>query len=78
MSDTVVFFWETNKMKVRRKGIPPNHAVPAPGEVVECQFLYGFKESGSIYQPVDRGKRCDIPASECTKDQLKYKSQDAA
>jgi bifunctional non-homologous end joining protein LigD len=58
--------------------IPPNHAVPAPGEVVECQFLYGFKESGSIYQPVYRGKRCDIPAAECTTDQLKYKPTSTA
>ena len=54
--------------------IPPNHAVPAVGEVCEVQYLYGFKESGSIYQPVYHGKRCDIPASECTTDQLKYKS----
>ena len=55
--------------------IPPNHAVPAPEEVVEVQFLYAFKESGSIYQPVYLGKRSDIPAAECTTDQLKYKSQ---
>ena len=53
--------------------IPPNHAVPAPDEVVEVQFLYAFRESGSIYQPVYIGKRCDIPASECGVAQLKYK-----
>jgi bifunctional non-homologous end joining protein LigD len=58
--------------------IPPNHAVPAPDEVVECQYLYAYQESGSIYQPVYRGKRCDIPSSECTTDQLKYKSEAAA
>ncbi len=55
--------------------IPPNHAVPAPEEVVEVQFLYAFKESGSIYQPVYQGKRCDIPAAACTTDQLKYKPE---
>ena len=55
--------------------IPPNHAVPAVGEVCETKFLYAFRESGCIYQPVYVGKRCDIPASECTTDQLKYKSQ---
>ena len=54
--------------------IPPNHAVPAMGEVVECSYLYAFSQSGAIYQPVYIGKRCDIPASECTTDQLKYKS----
>ena len=56
--------------------IPPNHAVPAVGEVVEVKYLYGFKESGSIYQPVYIGKRCDIPPSECSTDQLKYKDSD--
>jgi bifunctional non-homologous end joining protein LigD len=54
--------------------IPPNHAVPAVGEVVDTKYLYAHKQSGSIYQPVYVGKRCDIPASECTTDQLKYKS----
>lgn len=54
--------------------IPTNHAVPAVGEVVEVQFLYAFKESGSIYQPVYQGKRCDIPAGDCTTGQLKYKA----
>jgi bifunctional non-homologous end joining protein LigD len=55
--------------------IPPNHAVPAPEEVVEVQFLYAFKESGSIYQPVYIGKRCDIPAADCGVEQLKYKPE---
>jgi bifunctional non-homologous end joining protein LigD len=54
--------------------IPPNHEVPAKGEVADVKYLYCFKESGSIYQPVYLGKRCDIPAEECTTDQLKYKA----
>ena len=54
--------------------IPPNHEVPAKGEVVECRYLYALKQSGSIYQPVYLGKRCDIPAAECSTDQLKYKA----
>jgi bifunctional non-homologous end joining protein LigD len=54
--------------------IPPNHAVPAVGEVVECRYLYAFRESGSIYQPLYLGKRCDIPSTDCTTDQLKYKT----
>jgi bifunctional non-homologous end joining protein LigD len=56
--------------------IPPNHAVPAPDEVCEVSYLYCFRESGSIYQPVYLGKRCDIPAADCTTDQLKYKPTD--
>lgn len=58
--------------------IPPNHEVPAKGEVCECQYLYCFRESGSIYQPVYLGKRCDIPAAECSTDQLKYKAANEA
>jgi bifunctional non-homologous end joining protein LigD len=54
--------------------IPPNHAVPAVGEVIDARYLYCHRESGSIYQPVYLGKRCDIPASECTTGQLKYKT----
>ncbi|MEO8613768.1 MAG: WGR domain-containing protein [Luteolibacter sp.] len=55
--------------------IPPNHPIPAVGEVCDCRYLYAYRESGSIYQPVYQGKRCDIPASECTTDQLKYKAE---
>ncbi len=55
--------------------IPPNHNIPAIGDVVEVRYLYAFRQSGSIYQPVYVGPRDDIPASECTVDQLKYKPQ---
>jgi bifunctional non-homologous end joining protein LigD len=54
--------------------IPPNHEIPETGNVVEVRYLYAFRESGSIYQPVYLGKRGDIPAAECTTDQLKYKA----
>ena len=43
--------------------------------VVEVRYLYAFRESGSIYQPVYRGERSDIPADDCTVDQLKYKPE---
>jgi predicted DNA-binding WGR domain protein len=57
--------------------IPPNHAIPQMGTVAEVRYLYGLKQSGSIYQPVYLGPRTDIPASECTVDQLKYKPEPA-
>lgn len=63
--------------KVRPAGnvtIPPNHYVPVPGTVVECRYLYAFRESGSIYQPVYLGARTDIRAAECITAQLKYKA----
>ena len=55
--------------------IPVNHEIPQLGNVVEVRFLYALKQSGSIYQPVYIGERSDIPAAECTTDQLKYKSE---
>lgn len=55
--------------------IPANHQVPAIGEVCECRYLYAFRESGSIYQPVYLGTRNDIQPEECTVAQLKYKPQ---
>ena len=54
--------------------IPPNHRIPEVGEVCETRYLYAYRESGSIYQPVYLGVRTDIPESECTVDQLKYKA----
>jgi bifunctional non-homologous end joining protein LigD len=71
-----LMLWESGK--VRPAGnvtIPPNHDIPKPGEVVECRYLYAFKESGSIYQPVFLGRRDDIFHEECTTSQLKYKAE---
>ena len=64
--------------KVRPAGnvtIPANHDMPPPGTVVECRYLYAFKESGSIYQPVYLGSRDDIRTAECLTSQLKYKTE---
>ena len=55
--------------------IPPNHDIPATGQVVECRYLYAFRESGCIYQPVYLGTRDDIRAEECTTAQLKFKAE---
>jgi bifunctional non-homologous end joining protein LigD len=55
--------------------IPPNHRIPAVGQVCETRYLYAYRESGSIYQPVYLGVRTDIPTSECVVEQLKFKSE---
>jgi bifunctional non-homologous end joining protein LigD len=52
--------------------IPPNHAVPAAGEIIEVEYLYAY-HGGSLYQPVYRGKRTDLDLDACTTVQLKYK-----
>ncbi|MEP2774889.1 MAG: NERD domain-containing protein [Luteolibacter sp.] len=54
--------------------IPPNHRIPAVGQVCETRYLYAFRESGSIYQPVYLGERDDISSADCTTAQLKYKA----
>jgi bifunctional non-homologous end joining protein LigD len=53
--------------------IPPNHPVPEVGAVVDVRFLYAFKESNSLYQPVYLGQRKDIEPHECILSQLKFK-----
>jgi bifunctional non-homologous end joining protein LigD len=53
--------------------IPPNHPVPPVGSVVEVRYLYAFKESNALYQPVYLGQRKDIEQHECISAQLKFK-----
>lgn len=53
--------------------IPGNAPIPSVGEIVEVRYLYAYKESGSVYQPVFIIKRDDVLPEECTTSQLKYK-----
>lgn len=55
--------------------IPPNHAVPIVGDVVEVEYLYCVD---CLFQPVYLGPRTDQDASDCTTTQLKYKPKGAA
>lgn len=54
--------------------IPINAPVPEPGQVVEIRYLYAFRESNALYQPVYLGARKDIELHECRLSQLKYKA----
>jgi bifunctional non-homologous end joining protein LigD len=56
--------------------IPPNHQVPNVGAVVEVRYLYAFRESGVIYQPVYLGPRPDIDPDNCLVTQLKFKAEE--
>jgi bifunctional non-homologous end joining protein LigD len=56
--------------------IPANHPVPQAGAVVEVKYLYAFKESDLLYQPVYLGVREDVAGPECLASQLKYKPED--
>ena len=56
--------------------IPPNRPVPHVGQVIEVRYLYAFKESGRVYQPVYLGVRLDVSPTECVTRQLKFKSSE--
>ena len=58
--------------------IPANHNVPQVGQVVEIRYLYAFRESGILYQPVFLGPRNDVDTSECLASQLKFKAEEDA
>ena len=45
---------------------------------MECRYLYAFRESGCIYQPVYLGERDDIAPAECVVAQLKFKPEPQA
>jgi bifunctional non-homologous end joining protein LigD len=58
--------------------IPANHSIPDHGAVVEVRYLYAFKESGCLYQPVFLGVRDDILPTECVAEQLKFKNDEGS
>ena len=57
-----------------RVTIPPNYPVPAVGAVVEVRYLT-IHRGGALIQAVYLGERTDIPAEECTLDQLQFKPE---
>ena len=56
--------------------IPANHPVPIVGAVIEVRYLYAFKESNVLYQPVYLGVRTDVEQHECVVSQLKLKPEE--
>lgn len=63
----------TARVAIGRVTIPPNHVVPAQGEVVEVRYLYAYP-GGSLYQPVYLGRRDDVDIAGCSVSQLKFKA----
>lgn len=66
-------------MSVGSVTIPANHSIPAAGTVVEVEYLYCF-EGGSLFQPVYKGPREDLVASDLSVisiRQLKFKKAHA-
>jgi bifunctional non-homologous end joining protein LigD len=57
--------------------IPPNFPIPAVNSLAEVRYLYAYRESGSVHQPVYLGPRDDVMPNSCSTKELKYKSQEA-
>ncbi len=55
--------------------IPANHQIPRVGDVVEVRYLYAYRDSLALYQPVYLGPREDIDPGECLAAQLKFKAE---
>jgi bifunctional non-homologous end joining protein LigD len=55
--------------------IPANHEIPQVGAIVEVRYLYAYRDSLALYQPVYLGPRDDVESSECLVSQLKFKAQ---
>ena len=53
--------------------IPVGSDIPDIGDIVEVRYLYAFKESGSLFQPVYIGVRDDLELRDCCVNQLKWK-----
>ena len=55
--------------------IPPNYDVPVPGSLVDVRYLYAYRQSGSVAQPVYRGPRIDLEDCAAHVNQLQYKAE---
>ncbi len=55
--------------------IPANHEIPQVSTVVEVRYLYAYRDSLALYQPVYRGPRDDVDPGECVVSQLKFKAE---
>jgi bifunctional non-homologous end joining protein LigD len=72
----IQLFDDTGLVTAGNVTIPPNHNIPKVGQVVEVRYLYAFKTSGCVYQPVYLGVRSDVLQTECVTSQLKFKNHD--
>lgn len=56
--------------------IPPNVEVPAMGDIIEVRYLYAYKGSNALFQPVYLGVRDDLRTEDCKLSQFKFKAEE--
>jgi bifunctional non-homologous end joining protein LigD len=71
----VSFFQGRSLVSCGNVTIPANHQIPPVGAVVEVRYLYAYRDSLALYQPVYLGSRDDVEPGECLVSQLKYKAE---
>lgn len=62
-------------MDVGNVRIPPKVDIPKINEVLEVQYLYAFKDSNKLFQPILLAVREDLGKDECDISQLKFKNE---
>lgn len=72
----IQLFNDTGLVTAGNVTIPPNHPIPKVGQIVEVRYLYAFRQSGCVYQPVYLGVRSDVLQTECVTKQLKFKNNE--
>ena len=70
----VSLFQGRNLVSCGNVSIPANHEIPQVGTVVDVRFLYAYRDSLALYQPVYLGPRDDVHPGECLVSQLKFKA----
>jgi len=55
--------------------IPANQDIPQIGAILEVRYLYAYRDSLALYQPVYLGPRDDVDPGECGVSQLKFKAE---
>lgn len=73
-----ILLWNGDKLvSAGNVTVPANRAIPKPGDIIEVRYLYAFRESGALFQPVYQYQRDDLDELDCTTEQLKYKPTDS-
>ena len=62
------------RAKLGNVTIPSNQEIPAPGTLLEVEYLYAYR-GGALAQPQCKGPRDDIETAACTTAQLHYKAE---